>query len=85
MSLEEYEDFVYGACFCDADDPAAEWRKLSQMQQQKVDYLAGKNQITLRGPNIDLALSITGRTFINSDGKRNMPSGEISPGRSRTA
>jgi len=80
LSLEEYEDFVYGACFCDADDPAAEWRKLSDMQQQKVDYLAGKNTVNLRGPHIDLELSIAGRTFINSDGRRNMPSGEIFTG-----
>lgn len=80
MSLEDYEDFVYGACFCDADDPAAEWRRLSDMQQQKVDYLAGKDRIKLRGPQINLELSIAGRTFVNSDGKRNMPSGEIFTG-----
>ena len=80
MSLEEYEDFVYGACFCDVDDPAAEWRKLSMMQQQKLDFLARKNQVKLHGPNIDLELSIAGRSFINSDGKRNMPSGEIFTG-----
>ena len=80
MSLEEYEDFVYGACFCDVEDPAAEWRKLSEMQQQKVDYLAGKRQIQLRGPHIDLSLSIADRIFINSDGRRNMPSGEIFTG-----
>ena len=77
MSLEEYEDFVYGACFCDAEDPAAEWLKLSEMQQHKVDYLADKSRVKLRGPHIDLELSIAGRKFINSDGKRNMPSGEI--------
>ena len=80
MSLEDYEDFVYGACFCEAEDPAAEWRKLSAMQQGKVDYLAGKQHVKLRGPNIDLELSIAGRGFINSDGKRNMPSGEIFTG-----
>lgn len=80
MSLEEYEDFVYGACFCDHEDPAAEWRKLSEMQQHKVDYLAGKKEVKLQGPNIELELSIDGRTFINSDGKRNMPSGEIFTG-----
>ncbi len=80
MSFEEYEDFVYGACFCDHDDPAAEWRKLSEMQQHKVDYLAGKKQVKLQGPNIDLELSIEDRIFINSDGKRNMPSGEIFTG-----
>lgn len=80
MSLEEYEDFVYGACFCDSDDPAAEWRDRSAMQQAKVDWLAGKRRIQLRGPSIELELSIAGRTFINSDGKRNMPSGEIFTG-----
>ena len=80
MSFEEYEDFVYGACFCDRDDPAAEWGKLSVMQQQKVDLLAGKQSLQLTGPHIDLELSIAGRSFINSDGKRNMPSGEIFTG-----
>ena len=80
MSLEEYEDFVYGACFCGAEDPAAEWRKLSAMQQHKVDFLADKSHVKLQGPHIDLELSIAGRTFINSDGKRNMPSGEIFTG-----
>ncbi|MEM9950585.1 MAG: aminopeptidase [Chloroflexota bacterium] len=80
MSLEEYEDFVYGACFCDHDDPASEWRKLSEMQQKKVDWLVGKKEVICKGPNIDLTLSIEDRTFINSDGKRNMPSGEIFTG-----
>lgn len=80
MSFEEYEDFVYRACFCDHSDPAGEWRKLSAMQQHKVDYLAGKKHIQLNGPNIELELSIESRRFINSDGKRNMPSGEIFTG-----
>ncbi len=80
MSFEEYEDFVYGATFCDHDDPAREWRKLSEMQQHKVDFLVGKKRIQLSGPNIELELSIKGRRFINSDGKRNMPSGEIFTG-----
>ena len=80
MSLEEYEDFAYRACFCDREDPAAEWSKLSEMQQQKVDFLTGKKQLKLRGPHIDLELSIAGRRFLNSDGKRNMPCGEIFTG-----
>lgn len=80
MSLEQYEDFVYGATFCDRDDPVAEWRKISDMQQKKADWLAGKQQVSLKGPNVDLKLSIVGRTFINSDGHKNMPSGEIFTG-----
>ena len=83
MSFEEYEDFVYGATFCDHDDPAREWRKLSEMQQHKVDFLVGKKRMQLSGPNIELELSIKGRRFINSDGKRNMPSGEFLLGPSK--
>ncbi|RMG75390.1 MAG: aminopeptidase [Chloroflexi bacterium] len=80
MSLEEYEDFVYGATFCDKQDPVAEWRKISAMQAEKINWLQGKKQVKLNGPNIDLSLSIEGRSFINSDGHKNMPSGEIFTG-----
>lgn len=80
MSLSDYEDFVYGACYVDKEDPVAEWRKLSEMQQKLVDWLAGKKEVKVQGPNVDLTLSIEGRTFINSDGKKNMPSGEIFTG-----
>ena len=27
MSLADFEDFYYGACFADADDPVAAWRR----------------------------------------------------------
>ncbi len=80
MSLTEFEDFVYGACHVDKDDPVAEWRKVSMEQQRLVDWLEGKKQVAVMGPSVDLTLSISGRTFINSDGKRNMPSGEIFTG-----
>ena len=80
MSLREYEDFVYGACFVDREDPVAEWGKIHAMQQRMVEWLAGKREVKVTGPNADLSLSIAGRTFINSDGHRNMPSGEIFTG-----
>ena len=80
MSLEEYEAFVYKATFADQDDPAAEWRKLGVMQQAKIDWLKGKKHVVLKGPNIDLSLSIEDRTFINCQGERNMPDGEIFTG-----
>lgn len=80
MSFEEYENFVYRATFADKADPVAEWRKLGEMQQQKIDWLMGKKQVKLQGPNIDLELSIEGRTFINACGERNMPDGEIFTG-----
>jgi aminopeptidase len=80
MSLCEYADFVYAATYADQEDPAAAWRSVHARQQRLVDWLKGKSQVVARGPNIDLTLSIAGRTFINSDGKRNMPSGEVFTG-----
>ncbi|HSG18691.1 MAG TPA: aminopeptidase [Anaerolineae bacterium] len=80
MSLGEFEDFVYGACHVDKDDPVAEWRKISAEQQRLVDWLAGKERVKVRGPSVDLTLSVAGRTFINADGTNNMPSGEIFTG-----
>ena len=80
MSLSDYEDFVYSACFCDKDDPVAEWTRVHDEQQTVVDWLKGKKTITVKSPNADLTLSIEGRTFINADGKYNMPSGEVFTG-----
>jgi aminopeptidase len=80
MSLREYADFVYAATFADQPDPVGCWRAIHDTQQRLVDWLKGKRQVAVRGPNIDLTLSIDGRTFVNSDGKRNMPSGEIFTG-----
>lgn len=80
MSLREYEDFVYGATFADHEDPVAEWQKIHDMQAYLVNWLDGKKHLTVKGPNVDLTLSIDGRTFINSDGTHNMPSGEIFTG-----
>lgn len=80
MSLVEYEDFVYSACMVDQDDPVAAWRETSIRQQKVVDWLVGKDKVRVQGTNVDLTLSIAGRSFVNSDGRRNMPCGEIFTG-----
>jgi aminopeptidase len=80
MSLTEYEDFVYAATYADQPDPVRCWQEVHDRQQRLVDWLQGKDRVEVRGPHIDLSLSIAGRSFVNSDGKRNMPSGEIFTG-----
>jgi len=80
MSLSEYEDFVFGACLPDPADPVGWWQRLSAYQAKVIDYLQGKERVHIIGPDTDLTLSIAGRTFINSDGRHNMPSGEIFTG-----
>ncbi len=80
MSLREYEDFVYGATYADQDDPVAKWMEVHNRQQRLVDWLKGKDRVEVRGPNVDLTLSIKDRVFINADGEKNMPDGEIFTG-----
>jgi aminopeptidase len=80
MSLKEYEDFVFGAMHLNEDDPIAFWKSVQSKQQSAVDYMKGKGQVILRGPNVDLTLSVKGRTFMNSFGTFNMPDGEIYTG-----
>ncbi len=80
MSLKDFEDYIYGATFSDSDDPVGEWTKMREEQQHLVDWLKGKKAVQVKGPHADLSLSIEDRTFINSDGKQNMPSGEIFTG-----
>ncbi len=80
MSLSDYEDFVYSACLLDRDDPVAAWQERRRDQQRLVDYLAGKREVHVSGPDVDLRLSIAGRTFINDYGTKNMPGGEVFTG-----
>ncbi len=80
MSLKEYEDFVFGAVHTNEDDPIKFWQGVEKKQQGAVNFMKGKSKVVLRGPNVDLTLSIKGRTFLNSFGTFNMPDGEIYTG-----
>ncbi|MBW6454882.1 MAG: aminopeptidase [Trueperaceae bacterium] len=80
MSLDDFERFVYGAMFLYDDDPVARWGELRSLQARLIERLAQADEVRLRGPGTDLRLSVKGRTWINSDGRRNMPSGEVFTG-----
>ena len=80
MSLREFEDFVYGAALVHEPDPIAAWKAVSKEQQKLIDWLEGKDQVRLLGPDTDLTLSIKGRSWVNCDGHENFPDGEIFTG-----
>jgi aminopeptidase len=80
MSLTKFEDFVYRACHADQADPVAYWNKVEASQKKIIDRIEGHDQVVLRGPNVDLSLSIKGRKFLNAAGKSNMPDGEVFTG-----
>jgi len=80
MSLSDFEEFVYQACFLNDEDPVARWLELSRQQQRLIDWLKAKRTVHIVGQDTDLTLSVADRVFINSDGKRNFPSGEFFTG-----
>jgi aminopeptidase len=80
MSLRAYEDFVYRACHTNEADPVAYWKKVEAEQAGIIKKIQGHDLVSLHGPNVDLSLSVKGRTFLNSCGTHNMPDGEIYTG-----
>jgi len=70
MSLEEYREFVYGATLID-------WKDESKLLFEMKDHLERHKDIRFVGPETDLHASTEGRIWIASDGKHNMPSGEV--------
>lgn len=80
MSLAEYEEFVLRAGFLDQEDPVAAWQEQAQEQARIIEWLSDKREVHIRAPDTDLRLSIAGRRFVNADGRKNFPDGEIFTG-----
>ncbi|RLD11275.1 MAG: aminopeptidase [Chlamydiae bacterium] len=76
MSVADFEEFVGKAMFLDKKDSVAAWKKLSKNQQKLADRLTKTKKVRILSPDTDISLNISGRKGVNSDGHRNMPSGE---------
>jgi aminopeptidase len=80
MSLEEYEDFVFGAGHLDDANPIQTWKRISKQQQVLADFLNRRRQIRIVAEDTDLTFSVKGRKWINCDGQLNFPDGEVFTG-----
>ncbi|MBI5332861.1 MAG: aminopeptidase [Candidatus Aenigmarchaeota archaeon] len=70
MSLEEYEDFLYGACLQD-------WNKLLARMKKVQNAMNNAKEIHIIGSDTDLRIKPFRKSFIVDDGKENMPGGEV--------
>ena len=70
MSMDEYQEFVYNATLLD-------WKEESKILYTMKEHLERHKDIRFIGPETDLIGSTEGRIWIASDGKHNMPSGEV--------
>jgi aminopeptidase len=82
MSMPDYSNFLFAACHADdhTPDPVAHWENIRKQQIRMIESIQGHDEVKLVGPNVNLILSIKGRTFNNSFGIHNMPDGEIYTG-----
>ena len=80
MSLADYEDFLLRAMLLDQDDPAAAWDAFAAQQQKYVDYLNRVETLRFVARDTDISMRVGGRIWINSDGRKNFPSGEVFTG-----
>ncbi|OGO61252.1 MAG: hypothetical protein A2032_06130 [Chloroflexi bacterium RBG_19FT_COMBO_49_13] len=80
--MPDYSDFLFAACHVDdhTPDPVAHWENIRKQQIHMIENIQGHDEVKLVGPNVNLSLSIKGRTFNNSFGVHNMPDGEIYTG-----
>ena len=80
MSLDEYEDFYYGACLVDQDDPVVSWKEIAERHQSLIEWMEGRKEVHIEGDGTDITLEVADRTWIPSDGIENFPDGEIFTG-----
>jgi len=80
MATDEFAYFLETACFLDRSDPVAAWQELSQQQARMIEWLTPRDDLHILAPGTDLHMSVGGRLWVNSDGKRNFPSGEVFTG-----
>ena len=80
MELDAYTDFVRGALFLDHADPRIAWGRLRHFQDGLIARVGRTRELRIEAEGTDLTLSVAGRIWVNSDGKRNMPSGEVFTG-----
>jgi aminopeptidase len=80
MSTAQYAGFVNRALFLDRPDPVGAWRALRATQEAMVKQLTKASEIHIEAEGTDIRLGVSGRTWINSDGHHNMPSGEVFTG-----
>ena len=70
MSVEEFEDFVYGACLVD-------WKKELKRQKKLIDLLNKTDKVKIIHKDSFLSFSIKGKNAKECCGTHNMPDGEV--------
>jgi aminopeptidase len=70
MSTEDFEDFYFEVCNFD-------YARLSKAMDPLIELLRGADKVEIKGPEVDLRVSIKGIGAVKCDGRCNIPDGEV--------
>ena len=70
MSLNDYENYVFGACLID-------WKKFGKRMDVLSNVFEKCSEVHLIGEGVDLKFSIKGKNCVPDKGEENMPGGEV--------
>ncbi len=77
MGPLEFEDFVARALKLHHEDPVEEWRRQAEWQEKVKRLLSKASELRVVAPGTDIVFRVDGRRWINDDGRKNMPGGEV--------
>lgn len=77
MSLDEYSEFLFKACYLDLDDPVSKLRELDKKQSEWAKYLNNVKMLHITGEKTDITFNVEGRKWISCSGLNNYPDGEV--------
>ena len=77
MSLDEYTEFLFKACYLDSDDPVAKLKELDAKQTKWANYLNNVKKLRIVGEKTDIVFGVEGRKWISCSGLNNYPDGEV--------
>lgn len=77
MSLSELDDYYANLLHLDAADPVAGFHALRDFQEELLAPLRRSKKVRIEGEGTDITLDVSGRGWMNSYGRRNIPSGEM--------
>ena len=80
LALADFTVLTRRALFLEQPDPVAAWGGLRAFQARLIERLEQAGTIRIEADGTDITLDVKGRTWVNSDGRRNMPSGEVFTG-----
>jgi aminopeptidase len=80
MSLSAYESFFYDACLATDADPVTAWQRASDEVIRLSEWIEGREEVHIVGPDTDVKLNVAGRKWVPCVGTHNMPDGEFFTG-----